>query len=58
MRSFQERLSYDAFGRPESPDDEPFIEEMLDDFRDSDFRFQELILSLVTSRLFLQDREG
>ncbi|MCA9126216.1 MAG: DUF1592 domain-containing protein [Planctomycetales bacterium] len=44
-----------AFGRQETVDDEQVIERLLRDFQASEFRFQELIMSLVTSDLFLQD---
>jgi hypothetical protein len=37
-------------GRMETPADRPLIRQVLDDFRKSDFRFKELILSLVRSR--------
>ena len=42
-----------AFGRGETPADQPAIDRMLEAFRKSGFRFQELIISLVTSRPFL-----
>ena len=42
-----------AFGREETPADQPAIDRMLEAFRESGFRFQELIISLVTSRPFL-----
>ena len=47
-----------AFGRQETPGDEPVIDAILGDFRNSNYRFRELIISLVTSRLFLQEEEG
>jgi hypothetical protein len=43
-----------AFGRQETEDDQPAIDAMLARFRDSGFRFRELIVALVTSDLFLQ----
>jgi hypothetical protein len=43
-----------AFGRQETPNDQPVIDELLVKFRDSGFRFCELIVALVTSDLFLQ----
>jgi hypothetical protein len=43
-----------AFGREELPGDQPVIDKMLVRFRDSGFRFRELIIALVTSKLFLQ----
>lgn len=55
QRAVVKQLFRYAFGRHETIDDEPTIERMLADFRNSNFRFQELILSLVTSELFLQE---
>jgi hypothetical protein len=43
-----------AFGREETVADQPAIDRMLAKFRDSGFRFQELIVSVVTSDLFLE----
>jgi len=43
-----------AFGREETANDQPVIDAILEDFRESGFRFRELIVSLVTSDLFLQ----
>lgn len=42
-----------AFGREETPADQPAVDRMLEAFRESGFQFQELIISLVTSRPFL-----
>ncbi|MCW5983284.1 MAG: DUF1592 domain-containing protein [Bryobacteraceae bacterium] len=42
-----------AFGRQETAADQPAIDAAFDRFRDSGFRFRELIVSLVTSRAFL-----
>jgi hypothetical protein len=39
-------------GRLETPADRPLIRKVLEDFRSSEFRFQELIISLVRSREF------
>ena len=39
-------------GRMETPADRPLIRKVLDDFRDSQFRFKELIVSLMRSRGF------
>jgi len=39
-------------GRRETPADQPVIRKVLDDFRNSQFRFKELIVSLVRSREF------
>jgi hypothetical protein len=47
-----------AFGRAETQNDEPVIEKMFARFRDSGFRFQELVVALVTSDLFLQKGPG
>jgi hypothetical protein len=43
-----------AFGREETPSDQKVIERLLERFRDSGYRFRELIVALVTSDLFLQ----
>jgi hypothetical protein len=43
-----------AMGRLESDRDRAVIDSLVDDFRESDFRFRELIVSLVTSELFLE----
>ena len=43
-----------AFGRQETVKDQPDIEAMLAKFRDSGFRFRELIVAMATSDLFLQ----
>jgi hypothetical protein len=42
-----------ALGRPETEADRETIREAFDDFRDSQFRFQELIISIVGSEPFL-----
>jgi hypothetical protein len=42
-----------ALGRPETPADQPEIDAELEAFRDSKFRFQRLIIAIVTSKLFL-----
>jgi hypothetical protein len=42
-----------ALGRPETPADQPEIDAALEAFRDSQFRFQRLIIAIVTSKLFL-----
>jgi Protein of unknown function (DUF1592)/Protein of unknown function (DUF1588)/Protein of unknown function (DUF1585)/Protein of unknown function (DUF1587)/Protein of unknown function (DUF1595) len=47
-----------AFGREESANDQPVIDSMLEKFRDSGYRFRELIIALVTSDLFLQRGSG
>lgn len=43
-----------AFGREETAADEAIIEAAFTRFRDSGFRFRELIMAMVTSPLFLQ----
>jgi hypothetical protein len=43
-----------AFGRQETEKDQPAIDAMLAKFRDSGFRFRELIVAVATSDLFLQ----
>jgi hypothetical protein len=45
-------------GRNETPADRPLIQAVLEDFRRSQFRFRELIVSLVRSREFPNLREG
>ena len=47
-----------AFGRQETVNDQPVIDALLAKFRDSGFRFRELIVALVTSELFLQKGSG
>ena len=47
-----------AFGREETAADQPAINAMLQRFRDSGFRFRELIVAMVTSELFLQRGSG
>jgi hypothetical protein len=44
-----------AFGRQETVDDQPAIDALLARFRDSGFRFRELIVAMATSDLFLQE---
>ena len=41
-----------AMGRPETPGDREVIDKGFDDFKRSQFKFQQLIISLVTSRSF------
>lgn len=43
-----------AFGREETRNDQDVIDAMLEKFRDSGYRFRELIIAVVTSDLFLQ----
>ena len=47
-----------AFGRAETAEDQEVIDALLQKFRDSGFRFRELIVALVTSDLFLQRGSG
>ena len=47
-----------AFGRQETVNDQPVIDALLARFRDSGFRFRELIVALATSELFLQKGSG
>jgi len=39
-------------GRLETPADRPLIRQVYDDFRNSQFRFKELMISLIRSREF------
>jgi len=41
-------------GRPETPADSAVIEKGFNDFKRSQFKFQQLIISLVTSKAFLE----
>ncbi|MEQ1824855.1 MAG: DUF1592 domain-containing protein [Pirellula sp.] len=43
-----------AFGREETMADQAILEEVFIRFRDSGFRFRELVLAIVTSKLFIQ----
>jgi hypothetical protein len=43
-----------AFGRQEGVNDQPVIDALLAKFRDSGYRFRELIVAVATSDLFLQ----
>jgi hypothetical protein len=47
-----------AFGRQETVNDKPVIDALLAKFRDSGFRFRELMVALVASELFLQKGSG
>jgi hypothetical protein len=47
-----------TFGREETTNDQPVIDALLARFRNSGFRFRDLILGMVTSRLFLQEGSG
>jgi uncharacterized protein DUF1588/uncharacterized protein DUF1585/uncharacterized protein DUF1592 len=58
QRCIVKQLFRYAFGREESASDQPVIEALLAKFRDSGYRFRELIVALVTSDLFLQQGKG
>ncbi|MGH9674533.1 MAG: DUF1592 domain-containing protein, partial [Bryobacteraceae bacterium] len=45
-------------GRTEMPADRPLIQAVLEDFRRSQFRFKEMIISLVRTREFPESRKG
>jgi hypothetical protein len=47
-----------ALGREETEADQPVIEMLVTRFRESGFRFRELVVALVTSELFLQKGSG
>ncbi len=47
-----------AFGRQETENDQPVIDSLLQRFRESGFRFRELMIAIVTSDLFLQKSTG
>jgi hypothetical protein len=53
-RSMVKQVFRYAMGRLESDRDRAVIDALVEDFRASDFRFRELIVSLVTSELFLE----
>ena len=54
QKSIVKQLFRYAFGRQETVNDQPVIDALLARFRDSGFRFRELIVALATSELFLQ----
>jgi hypothetical protein len=54
QRCIVKQLFRYAFGREETPNDQPIIDALLAKFRDSGFRFRELIVAIVTSDAFLQ----
>lgn len=58
QRAIVKQLFRYAFGRQETAKDQPVIDALLVRFRDSGFRFRELIVALVTSELFLQKGSG
>jgi hypothetical protein len=45
-----------AAGRMETPADRPMLDGILQDFRNSNYHFKELMLSLVRSREFPGDK--
>jgi len=47
-----------AFGREETPHDQPVLDSLLARFEGSGFKFRELIVALVTSEAFLQKGSG
>jgi hypothetical protein len=47
-----------AFGRQEAVSDQAVIDMLVARFRESGFRFRELIVAIVTSKLFLQEGSG
>jgi hypothetical protein len=47
-----------AWGRHEAPDDQRLIDALFAKFRDSGFRFRELIVAIATSHLFVQKGPG
>ena len=57
QRAIVKQLFRYAFGRQETLGDRPVIDAALSDFRNANYRFRELIVSLVTSELFLQKGE-
>jgi hypothetical protein len=58
QRAIVKQLFRYAFGRQETESDQPVIDGLLAKFRDSGYRFRELIVALVTSDLFLQRGKG
>lgn len=54
QRAIVKQLFRYAFGRQETSGDKPMIDAALGDFRNANYRFRELIISMVTSKLFLQ----
>jgi hypothetical protein len=47
-----------ALGREETDNDQRGLDTIHEEFRDSGFRFRELLIALVTSELFLQKGPG
>jgi hypothetical protein len=58
QRAVAKQLFRYAFGREETERDQPVIDAMFERFRDSGFRFRELVIALVTSDLFVQKGPG
>jgi hypothetical protein len=58
QRCIVKQLFRYALGREETADDAAVIEDLVAKFRNSGYRFQELIVALVTSDLFLNRGKG
>jgi hypothetical protein len=58
QRAIVKQLFRYAFGRQETVSDQPVIDALVARFRDSGFRFRELVVALATSELFLQKGSG
>jgi hypothetical protein len=58
QRCIVKQLFRYALGREETPADQPVIEGLLAKFRDSGYRFKELIIALVASDVFLPRDRG
>jgi hypothetical protein len=58
QRAIVKQLFRYAFGRQETANDQAVIDGLVAKFRDSGFRFRELIVALATSDLFLQKGPG
>ncbi len=58
QRAVVKQLFRFSFGRQETVNDQPVIDALFERFRDSGFRFRELIVALVTSELFIQKGSG
>lgn len=54
QKNITKQLFRYGFGRQETVNDLPVLDTMFETFRDSGFRFRELVIALVTSDLFLQ----
>jgi hypothetical protein len=58
QRCIVKQLFRYAFGREETKNDQPELDKIFEKFQNSGFRFQELIIAMVTSELFLQKGPG